>query len=309
MVTDQSATLIPPSQSLSVRELYRRTRQATLATLMVSLSLAIAKFLGGWLGHSLALLSDSVHSLGDALSALSILMALRWAEQPADSEHPYGHTRIESIAASNVALLLFFSGAWIVWEAIGTWNEPGPEPHGATIVIALVSVILNEAMFRYSRMVARQTSSKAVEVAAWDQRLDVFGSLIVLIGLAVTYWGGPAWHGVDHLAALGVAVIVIWAGGTLFWGSLQDLMDRQAEPELLELIRKLAGNVPGVRGTEKLLVRKSGLEYFVDIHVEVDPEAPVREGHRIGHEVKDCLITTIPVLKDVLVHIEPYQRK
>jgi cation diffusion facilitator family transporter len=290
------------------RELYRQTRRAALGGLIVTLSLGLAKLLGGWFGHSLALLSDSVHSLGDALSSAGILVALWWAERPADREHPYGHTRIETIAASNVALLLVLSGLWVVWEAIHSWNEPSLEPHGYTLVIALASVVLNEAIYRYSMAVARATGSRAVETAAWDQRLDVFGSLVVLVGLAVARWGGEQWHVVDHVAALLVAAIILWAGGTLFWSSLQDLMDRQADPDLVDAIRQRARSVAGVRGVEKLLVRKAGLEYFVDIHVEVDPQISVHEGHGIGHAVKADLVRAFPTVRDVLVHIEPHPR-
>ena len=288
------------------QELYRQTRRAAAAGLVVTLSLGIAKLLGGWFGHSLALLSDSLHSFGDALSSASVLGALWWSEQPADREHPYGHTRIESIAASNVALLLIGSGIWVAYEAIHTWNEPSPAPHWYTLVIALASVVLNEAIFRYSISVAKGTGSKAVEASAWDQRIDVFGSLVVLLSLAVNIWGGGGWHYIDHIATLVVAGTILIAGGSIFWGSLQDLMDRQAEPELLAQVRQLALGVPGVRGVEKLFVRKSGLEHFVDIHVEVAPEITVHEGHEIGHAVKDRLIAEIITVRDVLVHIEPY---
>lgn len=295
----------PHDHARARSEMYRQTRRAALVGLAVTLSLGVAKLAGGWLGHSLALLSDSVHSLGDALASGSILLALRWAERPADAEHPYGHARVETIAASNVALLLVGSGLWIAWEAVRTWSEPTPAPHGYTLAIALASVAANEAVFRYSRAVARRTGSKAVEASAWDQRLDVFGSLVVVLGLAAAIWGGPDWHAVDHAAALAVAGIILWAGGTLFWGSLHDLMDRQADPEVLHEVRRVALSVGGVRGVEKLLVRKSGLEYFIDIHVEVDPEASVREGHGIGHAVKSALITGVGAVRDVLVHIEP----
>jgi cation diffusion facilitator family transporter len=275
--------------------------------LIVTLCLGIAKLLGGWFGHSLALLSDSLHSFGDALSSASVLGALWWSEQPPDREHPYGHTRIESIAASNVALLLVGSGFWVAYEAIHSWNELSPTPHWYTLVIALASVVLNEAIFRYSISVAKGTGSKSVEASAWDQRLDVFGSLVVFLSLAVSIWAGPDWHIIDHIATLIVAGTILVAGGSIFWGSLQDLMDRQADPELLTQVRQLALGVPGVKGVEKLFVRKSGLEHFVDIHLEVAPEISVREGHQIGHAVKDRLIAEIVTVRDVLVHIEPFR--
>ena len=205
-----------------------------------------------------------------------------------------------------MALLLLLSGGWIVWEAVRSWDAPAPEPHGYTLLIAAASVVLNEAIFRYSMAVAKRTGSKAVEASAWDQRLDVLGSVVVLLGLVAVRWGGPGWHAVDHVAALAVAGIVLWAGGTLFWASLNDLMDRQADPAVVAAVRRAAAGVAGVRGVEKVLVRKSGLEYFVDIHVEVDAGATVREGHAIGHAVKDRLLAGGAAVKDVLVHVEPY---
>jgi cation diffusion facilitator family transporter len=290
---------------VSIHEHYRLSRRAAFWGVAVTLSLGLAKLAGGLLGHSVALLSDAVHSLGDALASAAVLGALLWAQQPADREHPYGHTRAEAVAGSNVALLLILSALWIGWEALSTLNEPSPAPEPYTLVIAAVSIVLNEVLYRYSRRVARRTGSRATLASAWDKRLDALGSLAVLIGLALFRWGGPAWHAADHVAALVVALIILWAGGSLFWGSLQELMDRQAEPAFLDVVRREALAVPGVLGVEKLLVRKTGLEYLVDIHVEVDSELTVREGHAIGHAVKDRLVQRIVTVKDVLVHIEP----
>ncbi|HZZ71204.1 MAG TPA: cation diffusion facilitator family transporter [Pirellulales bacterium] len=291
----------------SAQQLYVQTRRAALAGLSVTLALGVAKLLGGWLGNSLALLSDSVHSFGDAFSSLSILLALWWAEKPADREHPYGHTRIESIAASNVALLLIGSGLWVGISAIRTWSQPTAPTHWFALAIALISVVLNEIVFRYSMRIAKRTGSKAVEASAWDQRLDVFGSFIVLLSLAIGLFASAEWRIVDHVAALIVAAIILWAGGSLFWSSLQDLMDRQADPQMLNRVRELALEVDGVRDIEKLLIRKAGLEYFVDIHVEVDPQITVLTAHEIGHGVKNRLIGTFPAVRDVLVHIEPHR--
>jgi cation diffusion facilitator family transporter len=288
---------------LNIHDLYRQSRRAALLGLIVTLTLGVAKLVGGLLGHSVALLSDAVHSLGDACAAASVWGALLWAQRPADREHPYGHTRVEAVAGSNVALLLILSALWVAWEALRTLHEPSPEPEIYTLLIAAASVVLNEGLFRYSSRVARRTGSSAVLAASWDQRLDAFGSLAVLVGLALAKWRG--WHAADHVAALIVATIILWAGVALFWRSLQELMDRQADPEVLATVRREASAVPGVRAVEKLLVRKAGLEHLVDIHIEVAPDLSVREGHAIGHAVKDRLLERIVTVKDVLVHIEP----
>jgi cation diffusion facilitator family transporter len=291
---------------MDIHDLYGQGRRAAFWAVAVTLTLGAAKLAGGLLGHSVALLSDAVHSLGDALAGAAVWGALLWAQQPADREHPYGHARAEAVAGCNVALLLVLSGLWVGWESLSTINVPSPPPAVYTLAIAAASVLLNEVLFRYSRHVAHQTGSRAVLAAAWDQRLDALSSLAVFVALALMHFGGPDWHAADHVAALLVAGVIVWAGGSLFWGSLHELMDRQADPEVLEAVRREAEDVPGVRGVEKLLVRKTGLEYLVDIHVEVDPELTVREGHAIGHAVKDRLLERIVTVKDVLVHIEPF---
>ncbi|MGO8751408.1 MAG: cation diffusion facilitator family transporter [Thermoguttaceae bacterium] len=290
---------------MGISELYEQSRRAALVGIVVTLTLGVAKLAGGLLGHSLALLSDAIHSFGDSFAACSVFGALVWAQRPADTEHPYGHARAESVAGSSVALLLVLSGLWIIWEAVRGLGGPGLRPDGYTLAIAAASAMLNEGLFRYSRRIARRAGSRALLAASWDQRLDALGSLAVLAGLALAHWGGPAWYAADQVAALLVALIVLWTGGSLFWGSVQELLDRQADPEMLETVRREASAVAGVKGVDKLWVRKAGLEYLVDIHVEVDPEIPVREGHAIGHAVKDRLLRAIAPVKDVLVHIEP----
>ena len=288
-----------------LKDLYRQCRRAALWGVGLGLALGALKLAGGVFGHSEELIVDAVHSFGDGLTAVVVWLSLLWAQRPADREHPYGHTRVEAVAGSNVALLLILSGLGMGWEALRTLGEASEAPELYTLAIAAASILLKEALYRYESNVAQRTGSSAVRAAAWDHRLDGVGSLAVLIGLAIFYWGGAAWHAADHVAALAVALVVLWAGGALLWDSVQELMDRQAEPKILDEVRREALTVPGVRGVEKLLVRKTGLEYLVDIHIEVNAEASVREGHAVGHAVKDRLTGNIVTVKDVLVHIEP----
>src|SRR5262249_52966238 len=116
-----------------------------------------------------------VHSLGDALASAAVWGALVWAQRPADREHPYGHTRAEAVAGCNVALLLIVSALWVGWEALSTWGEPSPPPAGFTLGIAAIGAVVNEGLYHVSSRVARRTGSRAVQAAAWDQRLDALG--------------------------------------------------------------------------------------------------------------------------------------
>jgi cation diffusion facilitator family transporter len=299
----------PRKKLVDMHDLYGRSQRAALWGVAIALTLGIAKLVGGLSGNSVALVSDGVHSLGDALASAAVWGALFWAQRPADREHPYGHMRAEAIAGSNVSLVLILSGLWVGWEAVSTWGEPSPPPGAYTLAIAAASVVLNEWLFRYSRRVANRTGSRAVLAASWDQRLDAFGSLAVLVGLTLAYAGGEPFHAADHVAAILVALVILWAGGHLFYHSLHELMDRQADPDLLAKLRREAEEVAGVVRVEKLLARKTGLEYLVDIHVEVDPEVSVRQGHAIGHTVKARIMDRNVTVKDVLVHIEPAQMR
>lgn len=286
-------------------DLYRQARKAATWGIAVSLGLGLAKLLGGLFGHSLALVSDAAHSLVDAALSAALLGALLVAQRPADREHPYGHARFEAVAGSGVALLLIALALGIAHEAFVTIGVDRILPAAYTLAIALGGALVQEALYRQTRRVARETGSAALLAAAWDYRLDAFGSIAVVAGVALARWGGPSWRWADHAAALVVASGVLWVGVTLLWGNIQDLMDRQANPDLLDAVRDQAMSVKGVLGVETLRVRKVGLEYLVDIHVEVDPEHSVRDGHAIAHAVKDRVIDRFVPIRDVLVHVEP----
>jgi cation diffusion facilitator family transporter len=289
-----------------IRELYGLGRRAAFRGCAVSLLLGAGKLAGGWFGHSVALTADAVHSFGDALLSGVVWVALRWSQRPADHEHPYGHTRAEAVAGSSVSLIVVLSAFAAAWQAIKAFVTPHPEPpSGFTLPIVAVSFFVNEALYRYSRNVARLTGSLALQASSWDQRLDSLTSLAIFVALALTQIGGPDWKAADHVAGLGVAFVILFAGAKLFWQSFHELMDSQAAPNVLETVRNQALGVAGVRGIEKLFVRKTGLEYLVDIHVEVDPAATVTQGHTISHAVKDHIMAEVDFIKDVLVHIEP----
>jgi cation diffusion facilitator family transporter len=284
---------------------YREGRSAALLGIALSLALGLVKCLGGIIGHSLALLSDAVHSLVDAAVSGALLAALYVAERPADREHPYGHGKAEAVAGAGVALLLLVLAAGITREAIVKIRDRPKTPATFTLVIAACCGLFQEGLFRYTSRVARRTGSDALMGTAWDYRLDALGAAAVLLGVALARWGGPAWHWADHVAALVVAALVFWAGGRLLRENIDNLMDRQADPALLAEVRREAASVAGVRAVEKLRMRKVGLEYLVDIHIQVDPKQTVEIGHTIAHAVKDRIISEVKGVRDVLVHIEP----
>lgn len=293
-------------QKPAIRDLYRQATQAAFLGLVVNLMLGIAKLLGGLFGHSFALIADAVNSLGDVVSTVIVLIALQVAQRPADREHPYGHTRAEGIAATNVAVLIISSAIFLGWEAISRIWVQHDLPPVWTLWIAGVNIVIKEALYWHNRAVGMRTGSAAMIANAWDHRSDALCALAVLLGLAVIRIGGTQWIWADEIASCIVAIAIASSGIQLFLSSANDLMDVQAHEEMVLQMTEVAKQVDGVREVETLWVRKSGLEYFADIHIEIDAQLTIDAGHLIGHKVKARLMEHFIAVRDVLVHLEPY---
>ncbi|WP_262023842.1 cation diffusion facilitator family transporter [Blastopirellula sp. J2-11] len=300
-----TCNLNSPSAS-SPAPLYRSATRAAWLGLFVNLTLGIVKLVGGVLGSSFALISDAVNSLGDSLSSIVVIFGLWYAQRPADEEHPYGHTRAEAIAASNVSMLIMISAIFVGWEAVRRLGTEHASPPVWTMWIAASNMVIKESLFWYKLAISRRTKSLSIAASAWDHRSDALCSLAVLLGLAIVRWGGPSYMWADETAAIFVVLAILINTSRLFRQSTSELLDPQADEELIQQIRAAAESVPGVCAIEKLWVRKTGIEFLADIHIEVDAQLTVEAGHRIGHHVKDKLIQQFAELRDVLVHLEPY---
>ena len=287
--------------------LYREATNAALFGLVVNVSLGIVKLSAGILGHSFALIADSVNSLGDSAASVIVLGFLRVAQKPADSDHPYGHSRAEAVGASTVSLLIIIAALIVGWQALSRITLAHEIPPAWTLWVAGMNVVIKEGLFRYSVRVGKRTKSSAIVANAWDHRVDALCSFAVLVGLGIVRWGGQDLIWADETAALVIVVVILVSGFRLYANSASELMDPQADVDFVEHIRASARCVDGVRDVEKLWVRKMGLEYFVDVHIQVDPALSVREGHEIGHEVKDSLLNSFILLRGVLVHLEPFE--
>jgi cation diffusion facilitator family transporter len=289
-----------------MRAIYRQATRAAVLGLVVNAALGVIKLFAGLATNSFALLADSVNSLGDMFTSGVVVFALRFSQKPPDREHPYGHTRAEAIAGSNVALLVMVSALLIAWEAMRRVYMPHAVPPAWTLWIAGPNVLIKEVLYRYKLKVGRRTGSTALIANAWDHRSDALCSLAVFVGLAVVRWGGPGLTWADEAAAMVVVGAILWSATRLFRQSAHELLDAQADEKLVREVEASATSVPEVRRVETLWLRKSGLEYFADIHIEVDSDLTVAEGHAIGHRVKDKILQEFEFVHDVLVHLEPH---
>ncbi len=302
--TDEINNPMPAASNAA--ELYQQTTRAALIGLVVNILLGAVKLVGGIVGNSFALIADAVNSIGDVVATCVVLFALRVAQTPADSEHPYGHTRAEAIAATNIAVLIMCSAGLVAWEAVRRLGVVHSIPPAWTLWIAASNVVIKEGLYQYKVRVGRRTGSSAIIANAWDHRSDALCALAVLFGLGVVRFGGPTFVWADEMASLVVVVAIIISAISLFRSAASELMDLQASDEYVQQVRRCAEEMSGVMQVETLWIRKSGLEFFVDIHIQVRAELSVAEGHAIGHLVKDQLIETFPAIRDVLVHLEPF---
>lgn len=287
-------------------------RRLILAGVLLNIFLAAVKFLGGVFGNSSALMADGLESTLDVFSSAMMWAALKYAERPPDQEHPYGHGKIESLAAAAGALLLIGAGALLgvhsvseILNAIGTEPVAADLPKSFTLIILLLTIGFKEALFRLSLWKGRSIGSNALAADAWHHRSDAITSLAALIGIGIALLGGPAWAQADDWAALFSCGIIIYNGLRMLMVALSEAMDKQ-EPEAIRTkISSLASTVAGVTSVEKVRVRKTGLTRIADLHVRVSGSLSVHEGHDISHVVKTKLQNSEFHLSDVTVHIEP----
>jgi cation diffusion facilitator family transporter len=287
----------------------KRGLRATFIGLATNTVLTTAKLVAGIVGHSHALVADAVESLADIFSSVIVWRGLVIADAPADEDHPYGHGKAEPIAAAIVSAMLLLAAAWITIEAFREIRQPHSAPAPFTLVVLVVVVIIKENLFRFVMREASVLESSAVHMDAWHHRSDAITSLAAAVGITVSLIGGPGYESADDVAAIVAAAIIAWNGWRLARPAVNELMDRAPSREMVERIRSIAATLPGVEGVEKCLVRKMGYHYYVDLHVEVDPEMTVQRSHEIAHDVKDKIRGEIDTVRDVLVHIEPASSK
>lgn len=271
----------------------------------VNVVLATGKLAAGICGHSHALVADAVESFADIFSSIIVWRALVVAAQPADADHPYGHGKAEPIATAVIATVLLLAAAGIAVQAVREIIHPHQSPAPYTLLVLLAVVVIKEALFRFVFREGISVQSSAVRSDAWHHRSDAITSLAAAIGISVALVGGPGYASSDDVAAIVAAGIIAWNGWRLLRPALDELMDAAPDPLVTEEIRSIARTIGGVQEVEKCLVRKMGYHFFVDMHVEVDPAMTVRQAHDIAHEVKNSVRHRLPMVYDVLVHVEP----
>ena len=285
-----------------------RGLRAARAGLLINIGLVVVKLVAGLAGRSYALIADAVESSLDVVSSLVVWGGLRITARPADEDYPYGYGKAEALATVIVALLLVGAAAAIAAAAIREIRTPHHMPAPFTLAVVPVVVVVKEVLFRRVLRIGHETGSSAVQADAWHHRSDAITSAAAFVGIAVALWGGPGWESADDWAALAAAVIIATNGVRLLGPTLDDLMDRRPTGPIVDQIDAAARGVPGVRATEKLRVRKLGTTYYVDIHVQADPQMSLVDAHNLSGKVKSAIHEAAPSVAGVLVHMEPFDQ-
>lgn len=275
------------------------------SAIAVNVILALIKITTGIVGNSYALIADGIESTMDIVSSLIVWGGLRISIKPPDKSHPYGHGKAESMAGVVVAISLLIASVIIAVQSIREIKTPHHAPAWYTLVVLVGIIITKEFLFQKMTKIGEVLESSALKSDAWHHRSDAITSLAAFVGISIALVGGSGYEVADDWAALLACGVIMYNGARLLLPALNEVMDGAAPDEIEDQIRKIASNVEGVIEIEKCRIRKSGLGLLMDIHVVVQGEISVQEGHQIGHEVKNHLLESELQVTDVTVHVEP----
>lgn len=282
---------------------YEAATKVSRKTLMGISALTILKLGVGIMANSTALIADAIHSASDALSTIIILICMRIAKQPADDRHPYGHSRAETIATKLLAILLIIAGLNIMFSTLKTTiNGTREVPGILALGVAIFSIIFQEGMYRYNYKMGKQLGSQALISDAWHHRSDAFSSIASSAGILVARLGFPV---LDPIAAFVVALLILKVGWQILRQAMDEMMDAQVEPEIIEQIATTALNIPLVKTITEIRAHRYGADLHVSCKIGVPRDLSFTESHQILHQVEAAIEQEVTNTAHVSIHVEP----
>ena len=280
-------------------------RRVAIASVAVSAALAAANIAVGYITHSTSVLAAGLEFAGDVVASLLVLFGMMVAARPADSNHPYGHGRAEILTALAVGIILFLVGIGISVRSLQRIDEIHPLPPLWAIWPLVLAIVTRTGMATLKFRVGKRIQSSALSADAWNDLVDILSAFAALTALGLSLADPEQFRSADHYGGFAVGLFVIITGLRVLRESALELMDTMPDRKLIESIRERAIMVPGVIAIEKCFARKTGLQYHVDLHVEVNPLITVQASHEIASAVRTHSRQGLPWVADVLVHIEP----
>lgn len=283
----------------------RAARRVTLFGMAMSAVLATLNLVVGALERSTSVVATGVEFAGDVLASSVVWLGIGLAFRPADANHPYGHGRIETLAAFVVGLALAVGGVGIAWTSLRAVGDVHPPPGAPAIAVLLVAIVARSTMSALKFRVGRRIRSAAVVADAWNDAVDILAAVVALTAVGLAIYDQARFLAADHYGGFAVGIIVIVTGLRVLRDASLELMDTMPGGDLIGRARASAAAVPGVIGVDKIHARKTGLQYHVDLHIEVDPAMTVAASHAIAGAVRSHLKAELGWIADVLVHVEP----
>jgi cation diffusion facilitator family transporter len=280
-------------------------RKVTWIGLLVNVGLAGMKFSAGYFGRSQALIADAVHSLTDTVTDMAVIIGSHYWSRPPDQSHPYGHRRLETLVTVFIGIMLAAAGVGIGWDAIVSLHQKATSvPGWIALVTATLSILIKELIYRWTAYAGNRLKSPALAANAWHHRSDAISSLPVLIAVAGALIF-PSWSFLDLIGAIIVSIFVLHASAKIIWPGISELVDAGAPEDIQREIENIARDTQGVLDAHKIRTRYISTSILVDMHIVVDGEMTVRAGHAIADKVENLVISCIPGVLGVVIHIDP----
>lgn len=279
--------------------------KATYFSIVGNTLLAIIKGISGYFGNSYALIADAIESTTDIFASFLVLFGIKYANKPADENHPYGHGRVEPLITFLVVGFLITSATFIAYQSFQNIGTPHELPEPFTLVILAIIILWKEISFQIVIKKSIETKSSSLKADAWHHRSDAITSVAAFIGISIALFFGKGYESADDCAALLASIFILYNCYKIFRPALGEIMDEHLYHELEVEIKRISQTVEGVICIEKCFIRKAGMKHHVDLHVMVDGNISVKEGHDISHYLKDTLREKLFELGHVLIHIEP----
>ncbi len=280
--------------------------KVSLTSIAANILLSLGKLAAGLLAHSGAMVSDAVHSASDVLSTVIVMIGVRLSAKASDREHPYGHERMECVAAIVLAAILFATGLFIGYGGLrkiaGTSAGALPVPGVAALAAAVVSIAAKEAMFWYTRHYALQIDSGALMADAWHHRSDALSSIGALVGIAGARLGFPVF---DPVASVVICVFIAKAAIEIFRDAIDKMVDHSCDEETEAAIRAQVLSHTQVVRIDLLMTREFGNRIYIELEIAVDGTLPLTEAHAVAESVHDDIESVFPKVKHIMIHVNP----
>jgi len=281
--------------------------KVSINTIIGNVILSIIKLLAGIFGKSMAMISDSVHSISDVLSTFIVMVGIKISNKVNDDEHQYGHERLECVASIILSCMLFITGILIGYQGIESiiQKKEIATPTLFALIMAIVSILIKECMYWYTRKYAKLINSNALMADAWHHRSDALSSIGSLIGIVGSMLGFKL---LDSIASIIICIFILKVAIDIFKDSVNKMVDKACSKETIENYKKIIKKIKGVKRIDLIKSRLFGNKIYLDVEISVDGNLKLVDAHNISHKVHDKLESSDKNIKHCMIHVNPYEK-